>query len=361
VDELRVAMTLEQCWHRVPGGTAVAAIELARELATRAGVDLVGVAARHRGPPPPPWTPPVEVRTLPLPRLLLYEAWHVLGRPAVERATGPVDVIHATGVAVPPRTAPIVVTVHDLAFLRYPEYFSRAGLRFFRQAFRRLRERADLVLCSSLATLEHCAAAGVDRERLRHAPLGVRAVPAGAADVERVRGRYGLPRPYVLWAGTLEPRKNLPRLLEAFATLPHDVDLALVGPPGWKEQVRSQPRVRTLGFVPGDDLRALYAGAEVFCFPSLMEGFGFPVLEAMAQGTPVVTSTGTSTEELAGDSGVLVDPEDADEIAAGIARLLDDRALAATLADRGRERVRRYTWARTADLALAAYEELRLR
>lgn len=358
---MRVAMTLEQCWHPVPGGTAVAAIELARELRTRPDLELVGVAAWHRDPPPEPWRPPVTVRRLPLPRLALYESWHVLGRPAVERATGHADVVHATGLAVPPRSAPLVVTIHDLSFLEYPEHFSRAGRRFFAQALRRARERADLVLCSSAATLEHCARVGFERERLRLVPLGVTVEPAGAADVERVRERHRLARPYVLWTGTMEPRKNLPRLLRAFRRLEADADLVLVGPRGWNEEIEAAPRVHVLGFLPAEELRALYAGAAAFCFPSLMEGFGFPVLEAMAQGTPVVTSAGTSTEELARGAGLLVDPREPAEIAKALELVLGDPALAAELAAAGRGRAAEYTWSRSAGLVLEAYREAGLR
>ena len=353
---MRVAFTLEQCWHRVPGGTAVAALELARELERRAEIELIGVAAAHRRPAPEPWRPPIPVRRLPLPRLALYESWHLLRRPRVQWATGPVDVVHATGVAMPPRTAPLVLTIHDLSFLEYPEHFSRAGLRFFRRALELARREADLVLCSSEATLEHCAAAGFERERLRHVPLGVRV--QAAAGVAEVRSRYGLSAPYVLWTGTVEPRKNLPRLLTAFAALDRELELVLVGPRGWNEDVPISSNVKLLGFVPADDLRALYAGAEAFCFPSLMEGFGFPVLEAMAQGTPVVTSRGTSTEELAGEAGILVDPLDSASIAAGIERAL---ASDGRLADAGRARVAEYTWSRTADLVLQAYEQVSLR
>jgi glycosyltransferase involved in cell wall biosynthesis len=352
---VRVAMTLEQCWHAVPGGTAVAALELARELVGREGIEIVGVAGRHRAPPREPWLPPIPVRHLPLPQLVLYEAWHYARRPAVQRATGPVDVIHATGIALPPRSAPLVSTIHDLSYVVYPEHFSRPGLRFFRRALRLAQKHADLVLCSSKATLEHCAAFGFDRSRLRHVPLGVRVKRASEADVARVRDLYSLRRPYVLWAGTIEPRKNLPGLLHAFALVEADVELVLVGPKGWNEQLRPQPRVRMLGFVPGADLAGLYAGAAVFCFPSLLEGFGFPVLEAMAQDTPVVTSLGTSTEELAGDAGVLVDPHDPHSIADGIHRALDD---AGELARAGRERIARYTWTRTADLVVAAYDDV---
>jgi glycosyltransferase involved in cell wall biosynthesis len=253
---------------------------------------------------------------------------------------------------------PLVVTLHDLSFLEYPEHFSRAGLRFFHRALELARREADLVLCSSEATLEHCVAVGFEQARLRHVPLGVTVEPAAEADVDAVRERYGLRSPYVLWTGTVEPRKNLPRLLAAFETLGRDVELVLVGPKGWNEDVRAAPGVRPLGFVPADDLRALYAGAEVFCFPSLMEGFGFPVLEAMAQGTPVVTSRGTSTEQLARDAGVLVDPRDPGSIAAGIERALADDG---TLAAAGRARAAEYSWSRTASLVLEAYEAVRSR
>jgi glycosyltransferase involved in cell wall biosynthesis len=347
-------MTLEQCWHRVPGGTAVAALELARALKDRPGIDLVGVAARHSELPAEPWRPPVPIRHLPVPRALLYEGWHTLGRPRV----GEADVIHGTGVAVPPRTAPLVMTVHDLSYLVYPEHFSSAGRRFFRRALALTRERADLVLCSSGATLEHCARVGLPRERLRLVPLGVHTPFVRDGEAGQVRARYGLERRYVLWTGTVEPRKNLPRLLEAFDGIGDDVELVLVGPRGWNEQIAERPRVRMLGFVPAEDLGPLYAGAEVFVFPSLMEGFGFPVLEAMAQGTPVVTSLGTSTEELGRDAAVLVDPHDVAAVRGAIERVLREPALARELAEAGRARAAEYTWRRSADLVQAAYEEL---
>jgi glycosyltransferase involved in cell wall biosynthesis len=364
---LRVAMTFEQCWHRVPGGTATAAIDLARELHRDPELDVVGVAAWHRTLPSAPFRPPTPVQRLPLPRHALYEAWHVFRRPRVERATGPVHVIHATGLAMPPRSAPIVLTVHDLTFLRHPEHFSRAGRRFFRQSMALARREADLILCSSLATLEDCRAAGFEPKRLRHVPLGVESVRAEATDVERVRRAYSLERPYVLWAGTIEPRKNLKGLIDAFGRLDNGVELVLVGPRGWKEDplrlVDALPehkrrRVRVLGYVPRTDLRPLYAGASVFCFPSLLEGFGFPVVEAMAQGTPVVTSRGTSTAEVSGNAGLLVEPLDSAEIAAALQRLLTDQALAERLRRAGPARAAEYTWERTARLVKEAYREL---
>jgi glycosyltransferase involved in cell wall biosynthesis len=359
-------MTLEQCWHPVPGGTAVAALRLARELNTRPGISLIGVSARHRELPAPAFLPTIPVRGLPLPRALLYESWHRLRRPAVERATGPVDLIHATGLALPPRSAPLVVTLHDLAFVDHPEHFSRMGRRFFDSALGIIRHEADLVLCSSSATLARCAEIGLERDRLRLVPLGVDIEPATEADVARTRAEYSLEGRYVLWVGTVEPRKNLPRLLNAFAALETEAQLVLVGPQGWNEELGARlaelppgvrDRIRVLGFVPHGDLGPLYAGAAAFAFPSLLEGFGFPVVEAMAQGTPVVTSRGTSTEELAGDAGLLVDPRDRDELAAALQRVLDDGELATRLGGLGRSRAALYSWARSADLVLDAYGE----
>lgn len=359
--KLRVAMTLEQCWHRVPGGTAVAAIEGARALGKF--VDVVGVSARHREAPSAPWTPPVPVESLPLPRAALYESWHRLRRPRVEMATGRVDVVHATTLAIPPRSAPLIVTIHDLAFLTYPEHFTRRGLRFFTKGLELARRDADLVLCSSTATLEECKKNGFPTDRLRHVPLGVRVEPASEKESEQARVRYGLTRPYVMWTGTVEPRKNLRGLVEAFLSLDSELDLVLVGPRGWNEDVdrivsgRTE-HIKPLGFVPGADLAALYAGAEVFCYPSLMEGFGFPVLEAMAQSTPVVTSRGTSTEELAGDDAILVDPHDPTSIADGLTQVLSDGDLAARLATAGPKRAATFSWDRNARATADAYREV---
>jgi glycosyltransferase involved in cell wall biosynthesis len=289
-----------------------------------------------------------------VPQALLYEGWHTVGRPRV----GPADVIHGTGVAVPPRTAPLVMTVHDLSYLVYPGHFSRAGLRFFRQALRRTRERADLVLCSSRATLDDCAGAGLPAERLRHLPLGIDPpAPLAAGAIDAARARHRLPEHYLLFVGTLEPRKNLARLVAAHASLPEAPVLAVAGPNGWGAGgPEADPvRVRLLGFVGEQDKQALYAGAAAFCYPSTREGFGLPVLEALARGAPVVTSRGTATEEAAGGAAVLVDPYDVDDIARGISEALaGSRELAAA----GPLRAAQHTWAATAQATAAAYREV---
>jgi glycosyltransferase involved in cell wall biosynthesis len=363
-----VAVTVEQCWHRVPGGTATSVLGMLGALAARDDLDLMGVAARHAEPPAPPFRPPVPVAHLPLPRLALYEAWHAVGRPRVERATGPVDVVHATAVAVPPSDAPLVVTIHDLAFLAAPEQATRHGLRFFRRGTELARRHADLVLVPTEATAQECRDAGFDPGTIRVVPWGVAAAPVSDAEVAAALARHGLDaRPYVLFVGTVEPRKNLAGLTQAMALLAgRGVDLALVGPDGWNEDLashlavveRAGGRVHRLGFQPPEALPALYAGAGAFCFPSLREGFGMPVLEAMAHGAPVVTSAGTATAEVAGDAGLLVDPTSPADIAAALERILDDDALAADLRARGRARASTYTWERTAAQTAAVYAEV---
>lgn len=362
--QLRVAVTLEQCWHDVPGGTARSALDAVSAMIRHAHLDLVGVSARHRHPPPPEWQPEIAVRMLPLPRLALYESWHALRWPAVQLATGPVDVIHATGMAVPPRSAPLVVTVHDLGFLHQPGHVTKHGLRFFRRAIDLARREADLVIAPSQATIDDCVAHGFDPTRLRLVPWGIRIEAASASAVGQALTARRIERPYVLWTGTVEPRKNLPVLLEAFGRLAdHGVDLVLAGPAGWNEDLDRligpslRDRVHVLGFVPPPDLRALYAGARLFCLPSIREGFGLPVLEAMAQGTPVVTSAGTATEEVVGDAGLVVDPADVEGLARAMERILRDDALARRLGELGRERAATFTWERTAESLVAAYEE----
>ena len=352
---LRVAYTLEQCWHDVPGGTAVSALRVATELDRRSDVTVIGVAGRHRKPPNVPYVPTVGVRSLPLARPWLYEAWNRCERPRVERASGPIDVCHST-TAIPAATdAPHVVTVHDVAFVHTPERFSRHGARVMRAGLERCRA-ADLVICPSRTTADDLARLGFDSGRLRIVPWGVDQVAVGTADVDRVRAVYGLPDRFVLFVGTLEPRKNLDRLMSAMAVLGERLPLVVAGASGWGE-IPHQPGLdcRFLGFVPTGDLAPLYAAATVFAYPSLGEGFGLPVLEAMAQGAAVVTSRGTSTEEVAGDAAVLVDPRDVGSIAAGLTVALGDPVGWSSPA---RARAASFSWAATTGATLAVYREV---
>lgn len=360
-DPLRVAYSLEQCWHDVPGGSAVAALEVLRRLRGRRAsdggdaVDVVGVAGRHRADPRAPYRPDGEIRMLPIARPLLYETWNRFEWPRIEAACGPIDVCHST-IAIPAATsAPHVVTVHDVAFVHTPERFTRHGVRVMRRGLDRCRN-ADLVLCPSRATHDDLGDLGFPADRLRIVPWGVARVDVTEADRDRVRRAYSLPSAFVLFVGTLEPRKNLARLVAAMRSIP-ELPLVIVGADGWGDAVvpeDAQP-VRFLGFVPDADLRGVIDAATLLAYPSLHEGFGLPILEAMAQGTPVVTSRGSSTEEIAGSAAALADPTDADSIADAIRTVLADRDRWSAVAQR---RASEFSWEATVDATVGAYREV---
>jgi glycosyltransferase involved in cell wall biosynthesis len=246
--------------------------------------------------------------------------------------------------------------VHDLAFLRHPEFFTKHGNKVFARSVRILHNRASLLLCSSMSTYRDCLYAGFEEWRLRHVPLGVTTHEVTDSDRARVRDAYSLPDEFILFVGTLEPRKNLARLVEALSSIDNAPPLVVVGMEGWGDAAPLTGHdVRFTGFVPAADLPALYNVCSVFAFPSVMEGYGLPVIEAMAHGAPVVTSRGTSTEEVAGGAAVLIDPLDISSIAAGVREALASRD---SWSLRSVDRARQVPWSETARLTFAAYSEL---
>ena len=361
----RVAYTVLQSWHRVPGGTATSALRLGEALVATGEIDLVGVGPRG-APPPAPWTPSFPVRRLPLPYPAVYEVWHRWRRLPVQRATGAVDLVHATAPTVPPAGgAPLVVTVHDVFPLTDPERFTPRGVRLLTRGLELARDEAALVLCPSQATADECAAHGFDRATLRVVPWGVSVRRPEDARIDAALRRHGLRAGgYLLAVGTVEPRKNLRTLIAAVArTARADVPLAVVGPDGWNEDLEpvvaaAGERVRRLGFVSDDDLAALEAGALALCVPSLREGFGMSVLDAMSLGTPVVTSTDVALREVAGDAGLAVEALDVDGWVAALDELVGDDDRRRELGRRGVARATHRTWAATASATLAAYREL---
>jgi glycosyltransferase involved in cell wall biosynthesis len=367
---MRVAVTMLQCWHRTPGGTARSAIGQSDALARIDGMEVIGVGPwGWRGwgrDPDPQFEPTIPIRHLPAPHQVLYETWHRWRQPAVQLVTGPVDLVHATNLTVPPRRrgVPLVVTVHDLFPFQYPDQFTDRGRKMLTRGAEIARAEADLVLCPSEATAGDCEAYGIERSRLRVVQWGTDLTPATAEAEADVRRRYQLDGPFALWVGTVEPRKNLGVLLRALRDVPPEAGpLVIVGPDGWMvdldallEPVRD--RVRRLGYVPTADLPALNAAASVSVLPSTAEGFGFTALEAMAQGTPTVESSGSASEEVVGPAGVILPSEDADAWAETLTELLTGPERAARLGAQGQDRAQGFSWARCAEGTASAYGEV---
>ena len=284
--------------------------------------------------------------------------------PRVEWLT-PFDVLFAPNFIPPPTERPFVVTVHDIAFALIPETAAHLSPRWH-AGFRRGIERAGRILAPSAATRDDLVQRfDIDPGRVRVVPLGVDAArKATDAEAAVVGRRYELDGPYVLFLGGIERRKNLTKLVRAFASLPQDLGISLVivggavaRDPGAGRDldaaVRSLPesarrRIVATGYVSESDKAALLSGAEALVYPSTYEGFGFPVLEAMSAGTPVVTSDRSSLPEIAGEAALLVDPESEEAIARGIERVLTDAELRTRLRDAGRRRASSFSWERTA-------------
>jgi len=265
--------------------------------------------------------------------------WYPFG---IARAARGLDVLHCTTFRGPLRASlPVVVTIHDLALLRQPEAFPAWHRTTGRLALRSAAAADAVVAVSEFTRREIVELLRVPGERIRVVPNGVEPVfaPQGPA----------APGDYVLAVGTLEPRKNLARVVEAARLA--GVELRVVGAAGWGGVAVPG----WVGRVPDGELASLYRGARCVVYASLYEGFGLPVLEAMASGTPVVTSRGGATEEIAGGAAVLVDPLDPESIAAGIAGALERRAQLVPL---GLERARGFTWVAAADAVETLWREL---
>jgi glycosyltransferase involved in cell wall biosynthesis len=283
----------------------------------------------------------------------------LLGRQA--RRAG-ADLVHHPRHLVPPELGlpgPSIVTVHDVLPLSRPEYFSRLILHRYTALARGAVRRARLVLTGSRNS------AGEIADRLGVPPDRIRVTPYGVG--ERFRPLAVEPaQPYVLCVGTLEPRKNLAGAVAAFDAVSAEFPehrLVVVGGRGWKrgglERTlgSSAARIDRRGQVSDDDLVRLYSGADCFLFPTLGEGFGFPVLEAMACGTPVVTSDRDGLPELAGGAALLADPIDRDALAAALSGVLSSAERRAELRERGLARAKRFSWAECARLTVEAYSD----
>lgn len=369
-----VAFLIDQLFYRVPGGIGTYVRELLPALAAaEPSLRLTLVHARFASQGPPEgWMAGTRRLALAAGIRALYPSWALAGRPHLPSEVRTHEIVHSPSpAAVPPvrRGQRLIVTVPDLAFVRYPTLFPPAWRAMFRAGLRRAARRADALVAIS----EHTAAdliqhTAVDRSRVHVTPLAA-TLPRATADPAPVVDRLGIPRPYLLFVGTLEPRKNIVRLVRAYrraaarSGMPHA--LVLTGPAGWGMKqlerelaVPAAGRVVITGRATEEDLDALYRAAAGFVYPSLYEGFGLPVLEAMARGVPTIISTASSLPEVAGDAALAVDPRSVEGLAEAIERLATDDREAGRLAAAGLARAKEFSWERTARATLEVYAGL---
>jgi glycosyltransferase involved in cell wall biosynthesis len=312
---------------------------------------------------------------LPWGRRLTPLSWAFFDRPRLEHwIDGPVDLVHALSLGYPVATArPYVVTVHDLGPLTQPDYFTPKGTWIMRRSLRQALDRADRFVCVSQATADELAGY-VDHDlsdRVAVVPEGVSRVflePPEALAIPEVLGLADEGIPYILSAGKISPRKNTLRTIEALARvadeIPHHLVLIGGGELAELDLSADSPlagiaeRLHFLGYVPDAQIPALYAAASAYVHASLYEGFGLPLLEAMACGCPVITSDRTSLPEVAGDAALLVDPTRAEAIADAMLRVCTDDELCENLAARGRQRIEKFSWERCAAGVVEVYRQL---
>ena len=355
-----------------PAGVGQYVLAISGELAARPNDVELHIAAKARDLPslreraPGALFHAVGVRSRPA-RLL----WEQISLPRLARRLS-VRVVHGPHYTLPIRlSVPGVVTFHDPTFFTNPELHERAKVTYFtRMARMGVSRAARVITVSEYARGAAIEQGGARPDRVNVVPLGVdhdRYAPNGDAAVDdRLRGRLRVERPFLLWVGTIEPRKDLPTLVSAFSSLVHEgapQSLVLAGQRGWGsseleraiEDTGMGKRIRLLGYVSEAEKIALYRGADALVYPSIAEGFGLPVLEAMACGCPVITTTGSAPEEIGGDAVELVPPRDPGELRATLERVLGDPDRRGWLRGAGLDRAKQYSWERTAVQTLDVY------
>jgi glycosyltransferase involved in cell wall biosynthesis len=290
----------------------------------------------------------------------------------IELRRSPVDVFHAHYTVPPWTRAKVVTTLHDFFWIVYPEYFVSIKRIPVTYTIKASITRSDRILVGTSyikqQTIEYF---GVPEDRVTVIPYGIEQrffCRHDREDVMKVRQKYAIDSPYILAVGDIHPRKNIERLLKAFSILPErgDIKLVIVGKPLWKAEglydiMRSAglgESVIMTGYVSNEDLPLLYQGAEVFCYPSLYEGFGFPILEALASGVPVAASNTTSCPEVGGHAAVYFNPTSVQDIADKLSRILTDFQFRGKCVDSGVEWARSFTWAETARKTINVYHSL---
>jgi glycosyltransferase involved in cell wall biosynthesis len=367
-----LAFLVDQLFSPAPGGMGTYVRELVPALSrAEPSLEITLFHARFEAPAPEEWMARYPTVEVPASIRRLYPTWATVRRPALPPELASHDLIHSPVPAAVPPAGPnqrLVVTVHDVAFLAHRELFPIQWRTMYRAGLARAVRSADAIITVSRHTAEDLMRRRrVDQQRIHVVPLAA-SLPHIGSDVEETLARLKVPAPYVLFVGTLEPRKNVVRLVRAFRRVaargaPHA--LVLAGPIGWGHQqlmkelaLEAPGEIILTGRTSQADLDALYRGAAVFAYPSVYEGFGLPVLEAMARGTPCVVSTSSSLPEVAGEAALPVDPRSVAALTEAIERVVNDRKLARRLSQAGRARAERFSWEETARRTLEVYKSV---
>lgn len=313
--------------------------------------------------------PPVS-----LPNRLLHFFWRYLHFPAIERFIGPVEVFHSPNYQlIPTKSAATVITVYDLSFLKFPEVtMLTAKLHYAKKIFEYVRGADSVIVISESTKNDLLELTETTEDKISVIPGACddkfRPIDDGNA-IQNVKGKYGIQGDYILFVGTIEPRKNLARLLRAYHRIRDklDVQLLLVGTKGWQDKeiyetydrLRLSDRVKFLGYIPEEDLPYLYSGALFFIYPSIYEGFGLPPLEAISCGCPVISSHISSLPEVLGEAALYVDPEDENEIAEAILHLHDNAQKRQRLSEVGIAQAKKFSWEESARMTLGVYQKAR--
>lgn len=332
-------------------GVARYSRELRRALEAQPDCQVAAFGIGRRSEPVPP-----GVRHVPIPLRVIHTSWDAFGLPRAEQITGSVDLVHSLDLVPPPTRLPLVVTVHDLVTSEHPSLHDPRAQRMQREQ-RSALARAATILTVSRAVAETLISLGIGEDKIHVTPNGLTRLPEPAASP--LGGE-----PFILAVGTLEPRKGHKVLINALAASGvAGVGLVFAGPTAGRadelerlaQQLGIGERLRILGRVDDAVLAGLYRDAKLLCMPSLGEGFGLPVLEAMAAGLPVVASDLPAIREVAGDAAVLVAPGDAEALASAISDVIGEQQLSATLRQNGRKRASAFTWDATAEATVRAY------
>lgn len=317
--------------------------------------------------------PNLSLKTHPVPGRVMRYLWDYFKIP-IEFSIGEVDIIHIMDFLIPKiKKARLIVTVHDISSILFPQWHTRYTRRWVKDRIHLAKENAHKIIVDSVHTKKDLVQrldVSEDLITVIYGGVGEQFQPIKNQGVlNRVRERYNIKDKYLLFLGTLEPRKNIPGLIKAFHKIKNgflNYQLVIAGKRGWKFQeifktvgeLRLEDKVIFTGYLPEEDTPSLYSGAQAFVYPTLYEGFGFPPLEAMACGTPVITSNLSSLPEVMGEAGILIDPNNIDELSRAIESVLSNEDLKRELRAKGLRQAAKFSWKRCAQETLKVYQEV---